>query len=75
MVQENILFIFKKKADEYKVQEALQEKSEYNLIKGFWENEEGSPYIQRLLLGKNSSCFGTTLLTETRESIDRSEGS
>lgn len=47
----------------------------YNYVKGLWETNEHSPFVKEIMKNNYIKTQGVTLLTETREGIDRSEGS
>jgi hypothetical protein len=46
----------------------------YNFIKGIWELQGGTPFVNVMINNLNED-YGVTVLTETREGIDRSERS
>lgn len=51
------------------------EKISYDFTSGLWKNELGEPIIKKYINNHELKGQGETLITETRESIDRSEGS
>lgn len=50
-------------------------KIEYNFEKGLWIDISGVPIIEKFINDQDVLYATETLITETRESIDRSEGS
>lgn len=68
MIQRNLLFSFRKKININRNYTKLD--SNYNFEKGLWE-KNGSFTITNL----SGNEYGTTLITKTREGIDRSERS
>lgn len=50
-------------------------KVEYNFEKGLWIDISGVPLIEKFINDQDILYATETLITETRESIDRSEGS
>ncbi|WP_156110354.1 hypothetical protein [Brevibacillus thermoruber] len=71
MNQRNPLLSFRKLIPSDSSQSSILN-STYNLITGLWEMEK-RPTIEELL--NSTPIMGTTLITKTREGIDRSEGS
>jgi len=73
MNQKNPLLNYKVKCD---VKEGVStEKMSYDLKEGLWKNEFGVPIIKKFIEDCKLDASGETLITKTREGIDRSEGS
>lgn len=71
MLQQSLLFNFKIKINTTKNINPLMN---YNIVKGIWELNDGYPFVKAMLNDKNHD-YGATLVTATREGIDRSENS
>ncbi|MGM0922200.1 MAG: hypothetical protein ACQEWW_13385 [Bacillota bacterium] len=71
MLQQSLLLNFKIKVNETK---NYTTPMNYNFFKGIWEFQEGSPFVN-VVIKNHSQDYGATLVTATREGIDRSERS
>jgi hypothetical protein len=71
LLQKNILLDYKIKVNKTK---NFTIQMNYNFIKGIWELKEGFPLVSAMI-NNHSLDYGATLVTETRERIDRSERS
>jgi hypothetical protein len=49
------------------------EQNHYDFALGLWLNKAGEPLIKNYILSQSDAKFCESLLTKTRESIDRSE--
>jgi hypothetical protein len=65
MVQESLLLRFRERQNPKKNEESI---SNYNVLKGYWQNDDGSAILDKYMLQNLS-----TTKTATRESTDRSE--
>jgi len=70
MNYKNPLLFFREKCEESNKEKDIQ--AIYDIPKGLWLDEDGKPVIQELL-NQNNSIECQTIITETRESTDRSE--
>lgn len=73
MNQKNPLLNYKIKCDAK--EESHIQNLTYDFTSGLWKDESGEPVIRKYINNKNLDTTGATLITETRESTDKSEGS
>lgn len=73
MNQKNPLLNYKIRCDVKEDKSA--EQISYDLTDGLWKNQFGEPIIKKFIDDCKLNASGETLLTKTREGIDRSEGS
>lgn len=73
MNQQSILLEFRTE-QKNEAMEKDRQKNIYAYKSGLWENINQEPMIEKMIHGEDSG-LGETLITETREGIDRSEGS
>ncbi|KQL33359.1 hypothetical protein [Psychrobacillus sp. FJAT-21963] len=71
MLQQSFLMNFKIKVNKTK---KFTIPMNYNFLKGIWEIQKGSPFVNEMINSQHHD-YGSTLVTETREGIDRSERS
>lgn len=71
LLQQSLLLNFKIKVNEPK---PFTTQMNYNFIKGIWELHEGSPFAS-VFKNNHTQDYCATLVTATREGIDRSERS
>ena len=70
MNYQNPLLSFKEKCEERNKEKDIQ--AIYDITQGLWIDKNGKPVIQEFL-NQNNSIECQTIVTETRESTDRSE--
>lgn len=73
MNQQSILLQFRAE-QKNAVIEKEEKENIYTYESGLWENINQEPLIEKMINGEDLE-FGETLISETREGIDRSEGS
>lgn len=71
MLQESLLLNYKIRITETK---ELPSQIKYDYIKGIWEIEKETPFVNQMF-NNQSDNYGASLVTATREGIDRSERS
>lgn len=71
MNQNNPMLLFRQLDDN---NDNPQNTLNYNFSTGLWQEQNGQPVIE-LFLNTPENTLGETLLTKTREGIDRSENS
>lgn len=72
MTQKSPLLSFKIRCSS--PEQAAIESSKYDIVSGLWMNSAGQPVIEKYITDNITNLNGKTTISETRESIDRSEG-